>query len=539
VRKISSAEQLPAVEAYLQESGAKSDLERAGPEAGKTGVFTGAYAINPVNQDKIPIWVADYVLSTYGTGAIMSVPGHDRRDWAFARRFKLPIREVIAGGNVDEAAFEGDGLVVNSGFLNGLTATAAFDKAAEWLTSKNLGSRKVRYRMRDWIFARQRYWGEPIPVVYGEDGKIHTLPDEALPLELPKLENFKPTGDGQAPLERIPEWVRTEVPGTGAPGHRETHTMPTLAGSSWYFLRFIDPQNGSVFVDPSLSKRWMPVDLYVGGAEHAVGHLLYSRFFTKFLFDLGLIHVDEPYTKLVNPGMILGSDSRKMSKRYGNAVNPTDVIAQYGADSLRLFEMFLGPLEQHKPWNDSGVTGVRRFLDRAWRLFFDNETDALTISEEAPNDEQLKLLHRTIKKIRHDTETLSLNTSISTLMTFANEATKWEKRPRAILEPFLLLLSPYAPHFAEEAWHRLGHSTLAMQQPFPEADPKWLEDDQVELVVQINGKIVARQAQPKGTSQADALSLAKQNQNVEAKLAGREPKKVIFVPDRLLNLVVA
>jgi len=538
LKQIASAEQRAAVDAYLKETQAKSDLERAGPDAGKTGVFTGAYAVNPVNGEKLPIWVADYVLATYGTGAIMAVPGHDKRDWAFAKRFDLPIREVIAGGDVSVAAWEGDGELVNSGFLNGLKTEAAFNAAVDHLEEQGLGSRKVRYRMRDWIFARQRYWGEPIPVVYDEAGVIHTLPDEALPVELPMLADFKPTGDGEAPLERDKAWLHTTLPGSSAPARRETHTMPTLAGSSWYFFRFIDPQNGSVFVDPTLAKRWMPVDLYVGGAEHAVGHLLYSRFFTKVLFDLGLVPTDEPYAKLVNPGMILGADSRKMSKRYGNAVNPTDVIAEHGADALRLFEMFLGPLEQHKPWNDNGVTGVRRFLDRAWRLYFDGETDALKVTEDKPTDDQLRLLHRCTLKVSDDIEALRLNTAVSHFMTFVNEAMKWETRPRAVLEQFALLLSPFAPHFAEEVWARLGHTDLAMKQPFPAIDPKWLEDDKVEIVIQVTGKIVSRQTLKKGASQAEAVALAKQDEAVAKRLDGREPKKVIFVQDRLLNFLV-
>ncbi|HGY91252.1 MAG TPA: leucine--tRNA ligase, partial [Planctomycetes bacterium] len=370
VDTITTPEQKEAVEAYVRAAAAKSDIERSGADAGKTGVFTGAYAVNPATGKEIPIWVADYVLMGYGTGAIMCVPGHDERDWAFARTFGLPIVEVVQGGNVEEAAYPGEGPHVNSGFLDGLGKEEAIEKMNAWLEEKGLGKRVVRYRLRDWIFARQRYWGEPIPVVHGPDGTYHPLPEDQLPLELPDVEHYQPTGTGESPLAAIKEWVETTVPGTDIPGRRETDTMPGSAGSSWYFLRFIDPENGKALCDPTLAARWMPVDLYLGGAEHAVGHLLYSRFWTKFLHDIGHCPVDEPYVRLVNQGMILGEDNRKMSKRYGNVVNPADVVADHGADALRMYEMFMGPIEAEKPWNTHGVEGIHRFLGRAWRLFF-------------------------------------------------------------------------------------------------------------------------------------------------------------------------
>ncbi|MEL7367346.1 MAG: leucine--tRNA ligase, partial [Myxococcota bacterium] len=493
VDKITKPEHKAAVDEYVRVAATRSDLDRSGRDAGKTGVFTGAYAVNPITKAELPVWVADYVLMTYGTGAIMCVPGHDQRDWDFAKRFDLPIVEVIAGGDVTKSAYESDGILVNSDFLNGLKTKAAIARALDWLEEKGIGQRKVRYKMRDWIFARQRYWGEPVPVVHGTDGKIHPLPENELPLLLPMLENFTPSGGDEVPLGRLPEWVATTVPGTDQPARRETHTMPTLAGSAWYFFRFIDPLNAAMFCDPELARRWMPVDLYIGGAEHAVGHLLYSRFFTKFLFDIGKSPVDEPYRKLVNPGMILGNDRRKMSKRYGNVVNPTDVVNEHGADAVRLYEMFLGPLELNKPWDPSGIVGVRRFLDRVWRLFFDDDDKLRTsIVEAEPDTTALQVLHQTIDKVRTEVEALRFNTAIAQLMTFVNEVNKMDVRPRAIVEPFVLLLTPFAPHIAEEIWERLGHPPSLVHHPLPEVDSKYLVVETVEVPVQVNGKVLAR-----------------------------------------------
>ena len=447
--------------------------------------------------------------------------------------------EVIQGGEVEDAAWEGRGPVVNSGFLDGLDSQTAISRINDWLEEHGKGERKVRYKMHDWIFARQRYWGEPVPVVYDEHGHIHPLPDDELPLELPMLEDFKPSGSGEAPLERLPEWVRTTVPGTDEPGRRETHTMPTLAGSSWYFLRFIDPHNGSVFCDFDAAQEFMPVDLYVGGAEHAVGHLLYSRFFTKFLYDLGLCPVDEPYAKLVNQGIILGSDRRKMGKRYGNAISPNDVVEQYGADALRVFEMFLGPIDADKPWSDTGINGARRFLDRVWNLVVADDGEVRAeVTDDEPSDAALRLLHQTIDKVRSDTEALRFNTAIAQMMIFVSEATRWEVRPRQVLEPFVLLLAPYAPHIAEELWSKLGHSgTLAYEQ-LPAADPALLVDDRCEIVIQVNGKFVVTLESSRGRSEADILAEAQTLERVQARMDGRPVQKVIYLTDKILNLLV-
>ena len=414
VDTVTTAEHKDAVQAYVREAASKSDIVRSGTEAGKSGVFTGAYAINPVTEEEIPIWVADYVLMGYGTGAIMCVPGHDQRDWEFATLFKLPIVEVITGGDITSQAWDQEGRMVNSGFLDGMNSKQeAIPRMIEWLEEKGIGKEVVRYRMRDWIFARQRYWGEPVPVVYDDAGEVHTLPDTALPVVLPDIEDFKPTGSGKSPLERAEKWVQTELPGGGS-ARRELDTMPGAAGSSWYFLRYLDPKNSKELCSKEIADRWMPVDLYIGGAEHAVGHLLYSRFWTKFLFDIGVCPVEEPYKKLVNQGMILGEDGRKMGKRYGNGVDPLDVIAEHGADSLRVYELFMGPLEVEKPWSTGGLEGAWRFLNRVWRLFFD-DNDQLhpAVQEVELNDDINRLLHRTVDKVAHDTEALRFNTAIS------------------------------------------------------------------------------------------------------------------------------
>lgn len=527
------------VDAYVRAAAAKSEIERSGADAGKTGVFTGAYAVNPATGKRIPIWVADYVLMGYGTGAIMCVPGHDERDWAFARAFDLPIVEVVAGGNVEEAAYPGEGPHVNSGFLDGLGKEEAIEAMNAWLEEKGLGRRVVRYRLRDWIFARQRYWGEPIPVVHGPDGTCHPLPENQLPLELPEVDNYQPTGTGESPLAAIEEWVETTVPGTDTPGRRETDTMPGSAGSSWYFLRFIDPTNGQALCDPALAARWMPVDLYLGGAEHAVGHLLYSRFWTKFLHDIGHCPVDEPYVRLVNQGMILGEDNRKMSKRYGNVVNPADVVAEHGADALRMYEMFMGPIEAEKPWNTHGVEGIHRFLGRAWRLFFDEEDQLLpTVQDVEPSAAVRRLLHKTIDKVRRDTEALRFNTAISQMMVFVNEMTKQEIRPRSVLESFTLMLAPFAPHVAEELWAALGHEGGITHEPFPKADPKELVEDTVEVPVQVNGKVRARLTIPADADENAVKEAALAEPKLAPYVEGKQIVKSIYVPGRLLNLVV-
>ena len=538
VTELTVETQREAVEAYCQDAARKSDIERSGSDAGKTGVFTGAYAVNPCTGEEIPIWVADYVLMGYGTGAIMCVPGHDQRDWDFATGFGLPIVEVIEGGDITQEAWSGEGPHIKSGFLDGLGKDEAIERVNAWLEDEGIGKRVVRYRLRDWIFARQRYWGEPVPVVIDEDGEAHALPETALPLELPHLDDFAPTGTGKSPLARAEEWIGTTVPGTGAPATRELDTMPGSAGSSAYFLRFIDPGNSQALVDPELARRWMPVDLYMGGDEHAVGHLLYSRFWTKFLFDLGVCPVDEPYKRLVNQGMILGEDHRKMSKRFGNVVDPLDVIADQGADALRVYEMFMGPIDVDKPWSTGGLIGARRFLDRVWRLFLDDEDQFPETFSDEPTDAQWRLLHRTIDKVDGDTEALHFNTAIAQMMIFVNEMRAMDSRPRVILEPFCLLLAPYAPHMAEELWAALGHDKSLMWEAYPAVDPVWLQADLVEVPVQIRGKVRGKLNVPPDISEDDLRAEVFADSQVQRHLEGKEVVKFIYVPGRMVNLVV-
>ncbi|QDV09227.1 Leucine--tRNA ligase [Planctomycetes bacterium Poly30] len=546
VKEITTDEQRAAVDEYLAAAAAKSEIARTGNDAGKTGVFTGAFAVNPATGEEVPIWVADYVLMGYGTGAIMCVPGHDERDWMFATKFDLPIIEVVAGGDVTEAAYSGDGPHVNSSSeakgidLNGLGKEAAITKMCEWLEANGLGKKIVRYRMRDWIFARQRYWGEPIPVVIAEDGEVHPLPFDELPLNLPDTADYTPSETGEAPLSRIKDWMKTTVPGQpGKPAQREADTMPGSAGSSWYFFRFIDPRNQDALCDPEKAKAWLPVDLYVGGAEHAVGHLLYSRFWTKFLFDIGVSPVEEPFKRLVNQGMILGEDSRKMGKRYGNTVDPFDVIKEYGADTLRMFEMFLGPIEQEKPWSQSGLDGVRRFLNRAWRLYCDDSGEPhSTIADEPMDDDIARLLHQTIAKVEEDTEGLRFNTAIAQMMIFVNEMLKKDARPREAMESFCLLLAPYAPHFAEEIWQKLGHEESITYATFPVADASKLVEDSIEVPVQINGKVRARLQVAADIDEAAIKELALADEAVDGWISGKELKVFKYIPGRLVTIAI-
>ncbi|HIA27642.1 MAG TPA: leucine--tRNA ligase [Planctomycetes bacterium] len=536
---VTTDEQRKTVDAYVAESALKSEIERSGTDAGKTGVFTGAYAINPCNQQKVPVWIADYVLMGYGTGAIMCVPGHDQRDWEFAHTFDLPIIEVITGGDIEKEAWNGDGTMVNSGFLDGLGTSEAIQAMIAWLEEKEIGKGIVRFKLRDWIFARQRYWGEPVPVVIDEEGKVHPLPENALPLEFPFLEDFQPTGSGKSPLERARDWVETVVPGSDRRASREIDTMPGSAGSSAYYLRFIDPKNPESICDREKAKHWMPVDLYLGGAEHAVGHLLYSRFWAKFLYDIGVCPVDEPYRKLVNQGMILGEDHRKMGKRYGNVVNPTDIAGDQGSDSLRVYQMFMGPIEVDKPWSTGGLQGARRFLDRVWRLFFDRD-DRLeaSIDDSEPTDEQNRILHQTIAKVEGDTEGLRFNTAIAQMMTFVNEMTGQERRPRAVLEPFCLLLAPYAPHLAEEIWKALGHSESLTWESYPQVDEKWLVEDTVEIAIQVNGKLRARLEVPIDIDEESLRQQVLAEERVREYTEGKDIIKFVHVPGRMVNMVV-
>ena len=541
---VTSAAQRAAVDAYRKAATFKSDLARQEDKT-KSGVFTGGHAINPVNGEKLPVWIADYVLMGYGTGAIMAVPGHDERDWEFARAFGLPIREVVAGGDVTQAAHVDSetGAMVNSASadgslsLNGLDPETAKTNISAWLTEHGVGQRTVNYKLRDWLFSRQRYWGEPFPVIW-VDGVPQALPENQLPVRLPELEEFKPSGTGESPLANATEWLATTDPVTGKPARRETNTMPQWAGSCWYYLRFIDPRNANALVDPAKEKYWMPVDLYVGGAEHAVLHLLYARFWHKVLYDIGVVSTLEPFKKLVHQGMILGEDNRKMSKRWGNVVDPNDMIDEYGADALRIYEMFMGPLEAMKPWSSQSVEGISRFLDRVWRLFI-HEDGSLAVTADAPSKEALRVLHQTIAKVTEDIEALKFNTAISQMMVFVNEMMKQPVKPRAVLEPFLLVLAPFAPHLGEELWNRLGHAESLSHAPWPAYDPARLVEDTVTVAVQVNGKLRATLELPRGGDQAAVHAAAAADKRVARYLDGVTIRKAIFVQDKLLNLVVA
>lgn len=537
VKKITTSEQKEAIENYLKEVQKKSDLERTDLAKDKTGVFTGAYAINPANNEKVPIWIADYVLMTYGTGAIMAVPAHDERDWEFAKKFDLPIREVVQGGNVEEAPYTGDGVHVNSGFLDGLNKEEAIEKMIAWLEENGLGKKKISYRLRDWVFSRQRYWGEPIPVIHWEDGTQSLVPEEELPLELPKMKQIKPSGTGESPLANAKEWLEVTDPETGKKGRRETNTMPQWAGSCWYYLRYIDPHNDEMLADPEKLKYWLPVDLYIGGAEHAVLHLLYARFWHKFLYDIGVVPTKEPFQKLFNQGMILGENHEKMSKSKGNVVNPDEIVEKYGADTLRLYEMFMGPLDADKAWSTTGLEGARRFLDRVWRLFTDENgklTDKIVDKTGGPLE---KVYHQTVKKVTEDYENLHFNTAISQMMVFVNEAYKQEELPRVYMEGFVKLLNPICPHITEELWEMLGHEGTISYSEWPTYDESKLVDDEIEIVVQVNGKVRDRIVVPvdmdKEKLEKQALALEK----VQAQIEGKEIRKVIVVPKKLVNIV--
>ena len=544
---VTTPAQRAAVTAYGEAATRKSDLQRAELTKEKSGVFTGGHAINPVNGEKLPVWIADYVLMSYGTGAIMAVPGHDQRDWEFARAFHLPIREVVTGGNVDEAAYVDleRGVSVNSTApdrsfsIDGLEAARAIPKITEWLASRGQGRRAVNYKLRDWLFSRQRYWGEPFPIVW-VDGEPVALPEELLPVRLPETDQFRPAGTGEkpeGPLAALREWVETTDPRSGRAARRETNTMPQWAGSCWYYLRFLDPENPDRIVDPESERYWMPVDLYVGGAEHAVLHLLYARFWHKVLFDIGVVSTPEPFMKLVHQGTILGEDSQKMSKSVGNVVGPDEVVDAFGADAVRLYEMFLGPLEASKPWNTNSVEGITRFLDRVWRLYV-GEDDRLHVDESEPPAATLRVLHRTIQKVTEDLEALKFNTAIAQMMVFVNEATRLEARPRPLLEPFVLLLAPFAPHLAEELWRHLGHRESLAYAAWPAFDPALVVEDSVTVAVQVNGKLRATLELPRGVAEADARAAALADERVRRFVDGAEVRKVIFVPDKLVNLVL-
>jgi leucyl-tRNA synthetase len=611
VEKITTPERRAAVEAYVLQAARRSERARLAETREKSGAFTGATAAHPVTGGRMPVWIADYVLATYGTGAVMAVPGHDTRDYEFAQRFGLPIVEVVAGGDLSKEAFVDDGVNVNSGFLDGLPTPEAKERMAEWLEANGKGEATVNYKLRDWLFSRQRYWGEPFPVFHLEDGTTKLVPESDLPVLLPDLEDFKPSGEFEPPLARAREWLETVDPETGQRVLRDANTMPQWAGSCWYFLRFCDPRNDEAPCSREAERYWMPVDLYVGGAEHAVLHLLYSRFWHKVLYDLGLVHSKEPFQKLLNPGMILGysyryyddnltddpkvtpnayptSETRqteesvvhaktgialkarwvesedvrwsdddvpvhpsieglvleevieKMSKSRGNVVNPDDVIREYGTDAMRLYEMFMGPLDKGAPWSTESIPGVFRFLQRAYRLIVeeDGAGEALAeMPEGSGSDEQARLTAKTIQGVTDDIEEMQFNTAISKLMVFARDIAKDALLPRDAAETFVLLLSPFAPHLAEELWRRLGHAESLAHEAWPRADAALLVDDTVTLAVQVNGKRRAEIRVPAGADEATIRGAALAEPNVERHLGGREPKKVIVVPGRLVNVV--
>ncbi|MGE7980820.1 leucine--tRNA ligase [Solibacillus sp. NPDC093137] len=538
VADITTAEQKEAVEAYLEKVSLKSDLERTDLAKEKTGVFTGAYAVNPINGKQVPIWIADYVLATYGTGAIMAVPAHDERDYEFAKEFNLEIIPVLEGGDIENEAFTGDGAHINSDFLNGLNKTDGIAKAIDWLVENGVGEKKITYRLRDWLFSRQRYWGEPIPVIHWEDGTMTTIPVEELPLELPKTTNIRPSGTGESPLANIEEWVNVVDPVTGKKGRRETNTMPQWAGSSWYFLRYIDPKNDQALADPELLKHWLPVDIYIGGAEHAVLHLLYARFWHKVLYDLGLVHTKEPFQKLFNQGMILGEGNEKMSKSKGNVVNPDDIIASHGADTLRLYEMFMGPLEASVAWSTNGLDGARRFLDRIWRLFVTDEGKLAAKIQDSSDTALEKVYHQTVKKVTEDYEGIRFNTAISQMMVFINDCYKAEVIPTEYAKGFVKLLSPIAPHIAEELWSILGHEGTITYATWPTFDESKLVDDEIEVVVQVLGKVRAKVTVAKDITKEELEKVALADSKVQEFIEGKTVVKVIVIPGKLVNIVV-
>ncbi|MDN7240186.1 leucine--tRNA ligase [Planococcus sp. N028] len=538
VAAITTAEQKAAVEKYIDDVKTKSDLERTDLAKEKSGVFTGAYAINPVSGEKMPIWIADYVLATYGTGAIMAVPAHDERDYEFAKQFELPIVEVVSGGDIATEAYAGDGELINSDFLNGLNKKEAIDRAIDWLVEHGVGEKKITYRLRDWLFSRQRYWGEPIPIIHWEDGTMTPVDEKDLPLMLPVTTDIKPSGTGESPLANIEEWVNVVHPETGLKGRRETNTMPQWAGSCWYYLRFIDPTNDEMIADPELLKRWLPVDVYIGGAEHAVLHLLYARFWHKVLYDIGVVSTKEPFQKLFNQGMILGEGNEKMSKSKGNVVNPDQIIESHGADTLRLYEMFMGPLEASIAWSTNGLDGSRRFLDRVWRLLMEeNELSAKVVDA---NDGTLeKVYHQTVKKVTEDFEGLRFNTAISQMMVFINEGYKAETLPKEYVEGFVKLLSPIAPHVAEELWQKLGHTETLAYEAWPTFDESKLVADEVEIVVQVNGKVRTKLVVAKDSTKEELEAAALADEHVQKAAVGKQIRKVIAIPGKLINIVVA
>ena len=531
VKKITTDEHKEEVEEYIKKAASKSDLERTELNKEKTGAFTGSFAINPVNNKKIPIWISDYVLMTYGTGAIMAVPAHDTRDYEFASKFGIEIIPVLEGGDISKEAYTGDGVHINSDFLNGLNKKDAIEKITNWLEEKKIGHKKVNYKIREWIFARQRYWGEPIPIVFTEDNEIHVLADEDLPLILPELEDYKPSKNGASPLDKATDWVNTTFEGKKA--RRETSTMPGSAGSSWYFLRYIDPNNDKELANPELLKHWMPVDLYMGGPEHAVGHLLYSRFWNNYLYNKGLSPVKEPFAKLRHQGMILGSNGEKMSKSKGNVINPDDMVKEYGADALRVYEMFMGPIDSAKPWDPNGIDGSKKFLDRVWRLYTES---GKVVDKENPKLD--KTYNFTVMKVSKDYDNMDFNTAIAQMMIFVNNCMKENIVPKNYAEGFLKLLNPVAPHITEELWNRLGHSNTISYESWPTYDEAKIQDDTIELPIQFNGKLRATIKIAKDLPKEEVKKSVKANERVKSLLEGKNIVKEIYVPNKIYNIVV-
>ena len=537
VDQIVSAEQAQAVADYRASIAAKSDLERTDLNKDKTGVFTGAYGINPVNGEQLPIWIADYVLASYGTGAIMAVPAHDERDYEFAKKFGLDIKPVIAGGDITEAPYTGDGVHINSEFLDGLDKATAIDEMITWLEAHQAGHAQTNFRLRDWVFSRQRYWGEPIPVIHWEDGTKSLVPEAELPLLLPRATELRPSGNGESPLANLTDWLEVTRE-DGVKGRRETNTMPQWAGSSWYFLRYIDPRNQEQLADPEKLKYWMNVDLYVGGAEHAVLHLLYARFWHKFLYDLGVVPTKEPFQKLVNQGMILGENHEKMSKSKGNVVNPDDIVAEFGADTLRVYEMFMGPLTQSKPWSEEGITGSRRWLDRVWRLLIDDDGQLRDRVTTVNSGELDKIYHQMVKKVTEDLENMRFNTAISQMMVFVNEAYKADSLFLDYMTGFVQLLAPFAPHLSEELWVRLGQEASISYVAWPTYDPAQLVEDTVEIIFQVNGKVRGKATVARDIDQDGMIAAAKADDNVQKFIADKTIRKVIAIPGKFVNIVV-
>ncbi len=546
VDKITTAECKTAVDIYKENAKHKSDLERQALEKDKSGVFTGAYAVNPVNDEQIPIWISDYVLMGYGTGAIMAVPGHDERDWEFATKFHIPILEVVKPADGEEVdvtkeAFASEGISVNSGFITGLKTEKAKKKVIEWLEAKGFGKGTVQYKLRDWLFSRQRFWGEPFPVIHLEDGTVKLLPEDELPVMLPEVDNYKTIGTGESPLAGISEWVNTTDPETGKSAKRETNTMPQWAGSCWYYLRFLDPNNDKEFVNKEAEKYWMPVNLYLGGAEHAVLHLLYARFWHKVLFDLGYVSTREPFVRLYHQGMILGEDSNKMSKSRGNVINPDDVISGYGADSLRLFEMFLGPLSATKPWSTNGIEGVYRFLNKIWRLIVTEDGGINPrITDVKPEGDAERIMHKTIMKVTEDIEDMDMrfNTCVSELMIYVNEISRYETIPMQLIVTLIKLLSPFAPHLAEELWSRLGNESTITFEKWPEFDPAKVQKNVVTIIGQINGKVRSKIEAETDSPDEKLIELMKQDEKIKTYIEGKQIVKEIVVKNKLVNIVV-